>query len=173
MGAILITVLLPFLAQADQINDRNVYEVRVKENGSSYFAERTDKNENSASYVLRPITRNGVGSPITVLRKDVELIPITLKIARDKIQEQEDRYFRTVNGVRVPKDEFDLAERAKTAAVEFESSLKLPEVAISDTPAVIEKQPVNPLLVWGPQVALVLSAIVVIGIIVKLMILEE
>jgi hypothetical protein len=180
MGVLLIAVLLPFLAQSGQIDDKDVYKVE-RQDGTSYFAERTDNNENQRSYKLRPIVLDSsgeitVGSVVQVMRDEVKIIPSTLKIASESLQEEDKLRYRTVAGQRVPVEEFKLAKRAQEKAIALEESLATPDpvievTAVSTEPA--NTAATNPVVIWGPQVGLVLAAAVVIGIIVKIGILAE
>ncbi|MDZ4859585.1 MAG: hypothetical protein SGI88_11440 [Candidatus Hydrogenedentes bacterium] len=179
---LLVSILfLPFLAQANQIDDRNVYEVRLNDAGTSYYAERTDNNESPRVYKLRPILLDGagaitVGAVTQVMRGDVTLTPSTQKIVREALQAELDRQFRTVGGQRIPKLEYDLAERARNKALELEERLRDADPAVIDIPADIAaaapNSAPNPLLVWGPQIGLVLAAAVLVAIIVKLVLLN-
>lgn len=181
MTALFIAIVLPVLAQTDQITD--VYYVTPKDE-SPFYAQRV--SEDSDSFVFRRLegrfTESGAVEVVlsdsreNILKKDVTAEATILSRAKKAIEDELNKEYAVVNGIPVSREIYRKANEARDAARALEDRLRI-DIAVPETGAELAaaEPPPAPSVVatWGPQVALVLGALVLIAIIAKLMLIDE
>jgi hypothetical protein len=172
MGVFIIAILMPVLAQADQAKESDVYEITPTEGGGErYFA--TIESNTTDSLKLRVYDGSNRGNSVTVNKSAVKINYIGSKLADKEIAKRLDEVSKVINGIRVPNDEFNLSQRARTLANDLEARLAIPDPTPVDSAVDTSASPVDPgpLAMRGPAIGLILGAVVLVGIIVKLVIL--
>ena len=172
MGVFLIAILMPVLAQTDQGGD--VYEIEPKDHSASYFAYIA--NPTADLLKVRIYYKPGVapGFETTEVKSKVSITPVGQSMADREIERRLSADNRKVNGIWVPKKEYELAERARESASKLDAQLALPEPAPAVAGAEADAPPpaTGAMAGRGPQIALVVGALVLIGLVVKLLILS-
>ena len=114
------------------------------------------------------------GFETTEVKSKVSITPVGQSMADREIERRLSQDNRKVNGIWVPKKEYDLAEKAHQLASETDTRLALPEPAPPPAGTKADAPPpaTGPMAGRGPQIALVVGAVVLIGLIVKLLILS-
>lgn len=168
-----IALLMPVFAQTGQAAADNIYEIRPKDGTESYFAYID--NPSSDTLRVRVYYKPGLnpGTTDTVLKNKVEFSLVGKKLADKEIEKRVSRTHTLVNGKWVANADIEYAKSAQAWAKEVDARLAAPSPAQAD-PAADTKVPaedVGPFTLRGPEIGLVIGAIVLIGIIVKLVIL--
>lgn len=173
MSALVIAILMPIFAAADQSGKGDVYEITPVAGGESYFATIDDTRKDPL--VLRIYYKEGSnqGASETVMKSTIKFDLVGADIANKTIARRQDKVSQVINGVRAPNAEVERAKHARELALEVESRLAMsdPQPVDLSVDATSETIDPGPLAFRGPQIGLVLAAVVLIAIIVKLVIL--
>jgi hypothetical protein len=173
MSALVIAILMPVFAAADQAVKGDVYEITPVAGGESYFAIIEDTTEDPL--LLRIYYKEGSNPGIreTVKKSTIKFDLVGAEIANKAIERRQNKVSQVINGVRVPNDVAERAKQARDKALELESRLALPDPQPIDPSTESASEPVDPgpLAFRGPQIGLILAAVVLIAIIVKLVII--
>ena len=173
MGLFFIALLMPVIAQADQTGDADVYEITPTDGSESYFA--IIENATSDQLLLQIYYKPGklAGEKDTVSKSKVKYSYVGRDSANKEIARRQDKVSQVINGVRVPNEEIERAKMARESASAVEEQLSVPDPTSVDPAVNTDVPPVDPgpLAFRGPQIMLILGALVLIGIVVKLVIL--
>ena len=174
MSFILLAVVMPILAQADHAD--KIYEFTPKKGGEPFYAVIID-DKDSASIKIRYIEQGKESIIETKLKSEFDWVEVSAERARKAITAKLDKSTVDVGGgVRVAEEEVALAKRAREKAEALEERVKpsAPQAAAVAETAPVESAPKTPFVrQWGPQIALLIGAVALVGIIVKLVILSE
>ena len=173
MSALVIVILMPVFAAADQSGKGDVYEITPVAGGESFFATIDDTTKDRL--VLRRYYGEGSnpGASETVMKSTITFDFVGVETANKTIARREDKVSQVINGMRVPNEEVERAKQARELALEVESRLTISDPQPVDPSVDATSGPIDPgpLAFRGPQIGLVLAAVVLIAIIVKLVIL--
>lgn len=173
MSALVIAILMPIFAAADQTVTDEVYEITPVAGGESYFANIDDTTKDPL--VLRIYYKEGSnpGTRETVMKRTIKITPVGADLANKAIEKRQNKSTQIINGDRYPIAEVERAKEARQKTLELESRLAMPNPEPIDPSADAANEPIDPgpLAFRGPQIGLVLAAVVLIAIIVKLVIL--
>jgi hypothetical protein len=162
---------MPVFAQADQARD-DIYEIRPKDGSDAYFAWITNKGSDRLSIEIYYKPGSNTGDKLTVKKSEVEFDLLGKSLADREIERRLNQTSTMVNGVRVLNDELQRSKQARAWAGDLEKSVTMPDPDPADVAAAdVPPEDPGPLAFRGPQIALVLGALALIGIIVKLLIL--
>ena len=173
MSALVIAILMPVFAAADQLVTGEVYEITPIAGGESYFAIIDDTTKDPLRLRIYYKEGSNPGVIETVKKSTIEYAYVGVETANNAIERRQDKVSQLINGMRVPNEEVERAKQAREKALELESRLALPDPQPLDPSVESTSEPVDPspLAFRGPQIGLVLAAVVLIAIIVKLVIL--
>lgn len=171
MGVFLLTILMPVLAQADRAGE--LYEIQPNGGGDSYFAYVADPAAGLLQLQIYYKPGAERGAKATEIKSKVKIVPVGQDAADRTIERRLDSVSQMVNGVRVSNEEKALADRARAWADELDARLTVPDPVPADpgTEAEMPQEAPGPFAQRGPQIALAAGALVLVGIIVKLVIL--
>lgn len=173
MSALVIAILMPVLAAADQTVKDEVYEITPVAGGESYFAIIENTTEDPLKLRIYYKEGSNPGVIETVKKSTIEYAYVGMDTANKAIERRQDKVSQVINGMRLPNDVVERAKQAREKTLELESRLAMPDPEPIDPSADATHEPIDPgpLAFRGPQIGLVLAAVVLIAIIVKLVIL--
>ena len=175
MSALVIAILMPVFAAADQSGKGDVYEITPVAGGESYFATIDDTAKDPL--VLRIYYKEGSnpGAVDTVMKSTIKYDFVGAETANKAIEKKKNVSTQIINGLRYPNEVVELAKQAREKTIALESRLTIPDPQsidpTVDATTTSEAIDPGPLAFRGPQIGLVLAAVVLIAIIVKLVIL--
>lgn len=172
------TLLAMILAQAADMPAGTVFQIVPRDGSPGFYAEIV--KENNESYTFRYFDPDPARRlTVQMLRSEVEPpIELTERSKARVWQSMIDaRVVQTPVGA-VPREEYELAQRALQMAEGVERTLTAsePDEQVGSEPVealTVEALRPSFITLWGPQIGLVAGALVLIGIIVKLVILGE
>jgi hypothetical protein len=170
--------LAVFLAQVADMPAGTVFHIVPRDGKPEFYAEIV--KESNESYTFRYFDPDPARRlTVQMLRSEVEPpIELTERSKQRVWQSMIDaRVVQTPVGP-VPREEYEFAQRALQMAEGVERSLANPEDQEEMPSEPVETQTADAprpafLTLWGPQIGLIAGALVLIGIIVKLVILGE
>lgn len=173
MSALVIAILMPILAAADQSVTGEVYEITPVAGGTSYFATIDDTTKDPLKLRIYYKEGSNPGVIETVKKSTIKYDYVGVETANKAIERRQNKVSQLINGMRVPNEEVERAKQAREKTLALESRFKMANPLPVDPSVDTSSEPINPgpLAFRGPQIGLVLAAIVLIAIIVKLVIL--